>query len=149
MIKLQSISISNSAHNTEWRINLSIHGQVEIPGGYAKFAVTKSHKTPITIKIKSANLFGTQEDDPRVGELKMKAALQVRKELTDWAKTSNEIPELIRPELVRLLTVKNPADPIIIRTGPVPVVTQEEWDRLEEAARIPKPGRKYPVPPRD
>lgn len=116
MIKLKSITLSNSAHYSEWRMNLSIHGQVDVPGGTARFAVTKSHRTPITIKIKSADIYGVSEDDPRVGEIKMRAALEVRAELTKWAKTSLEIPEIIRPELVRLLTVKNPADPVLVRT---------------------------------
>lgn len=95
-------------------MSFAIHGDLYLQDGRVRFSLKKTQRSPVCIEIKSATIFpgsGSVEE----GAAKMKAALTVKAELTKWAQTSNIIPEALRPEILRLFTVKNPADRELVK----------------------------------
>lgn len=114
MIEIKSFSISQSRAGT--RLTFAIHGELYIQNGIVRFSLKKTHRSPMCIEINSAMLFPTA---PLISQeeaaLKKEAALTVKAELTKWAHSSNIIPEALRPEIVRLFTIKNPADREIVK----------------------------------
>lgn|GEM_PF-6677517 len=114
MIEIQSFSISQSRTGT--RMTFAIHGELYISGGIVRFSLKKTHRSPMCIEIKSATLFpNTPMVSQEEAALKKEAALTVKAELTKWAHSSNIIPEALRPEIVQLFTIKNPADREIVK----------------------------------
>lgn len=114
MVEIQSFSISQS--NKGARMSFAIHGDVYIQNGCMRFSLKKTHRSPVCIEVKTATVFPQIPlGSPEEAALKKEAALTVKAELVDWARTSNIIPEALRPEILRLFTVKNPADREIVK----------------------------------
>lgn len=100
-LEVKSLSISKTGRSHSFFILCTLKDK----GMSAEFEVNASSNKPLLLKFRSALLFEALEEDEGA---KMRAALQVKHCLQDWARTSDDLPASVKTLLIQRLNVKNP-----------------------------------------